>query len=296
MIRYLYVFLVAFLFPKALYATTPADVFYQVQIVISQVEVLKKNSGSTVETRVPGIQIGKTPSHAYGKALELLEKIHRYQVQEGKKPLELPQYLNGRVKPANVIALVELAKSELLILLESKKIQFDPSKIIKEEKSKTPSDVYEAIWQASYLMDALVKPITPAEVIRNMAMIEMALKNIAQKKNKKIILPDAQTFTDKKPVDVTIQLYKLLYKLARFERKIGIKPLIVPAFPAGKVKPEDAYDATGNVLADMNRISVALKVAVVKRLPVPQGKVTPNDVYAQVLRINAGAQQLLEVR
>lgn len=276
------------------FATTPSDVHKKVMGVIGQIEALKDHLGVQSTARTPGIQIGKTPLHAYAKGLELLEKIRRYQVQHDYAPLPLPQLPSELVKPANVLQIIQVAENAIGQI--NRKLDVPAVKGVGEVSAiaKTPSDVYEKIWRASFLMDTLVAPIKPANVLRNVSMIEMGLTQIAQRLDKDMILPAAQDYQSKKPVDVNIQLYRLLYKLARLERSMQLKPLIVPAFPAGKIKPEDAYDATGNVLADLTRIAVKLKIPAVKRLPLPLGKVSPNDVYAQVSRLNSGLQQLLD--
>jgi len=142
-------------------------------------------------------------------------------------------------------------------------------------------------------MDSLVEPIKPADVLRNTLMIEQGLQEIAKKRNTAIVFPALQSFSNKKPVDVTIQLYKLLYKVAKLEIKIKLKPLLVPAFPEGKVLPEDAFDASGNVIADLTRIAVKLKIAPVKSMEQITAKVTPGDVYAQVVRLNQGIELLI---
>ncbi len=294
MIKYIYLFSIILLIPRIGFAITPNEVYSSVEVVVSKIEAIRSAANVSDKARVPGIQVGKKPSHAYGKAIELLEKISRFQAQKNIKPLILPNFLNVKVKPENVLELVQLAEKELLNIIEKQGVTYSLKEQSETAKNKTPSDVYELIWQASYLMDTLIPAISPADVLRNVAMIEQGLVNIAKAKGKSLTFPDALTFTDKKPVDVSIQLYKLLYTIAKYERKIGMAPLIVPTFPAGKIKPEDTYDVTGNVLADLARISAKLKIPAVTRSVKSNQKITPNHVYAQTLRINTGAQQLLD--
>ncbi|MGB1238786.1 MAG: hypothetical protein ACPG4U_11290 [Pseudomonadales bacterium] len=291
--RILFFLCLGFLSPLSS-AVTPTDVFLKASEVTEQVAALKALRAKDFQPRVPGIQVGKTPLHAYGKALELLEKIQRYQREQQAPELKLPELPQRQVKPADVLSLMSLAQRELSVLQQRQNMSLSVFKAPAASMAKTPSDVYEQIWQASYLMDAMVEPIKPAHVMRNVDMIAQGLARIAAKMERSIELPSAQTYTTKKPVDVTIQLYKLLYKLALLERKMSLKPLLVPVFPAGKIKPEDAYDATGNVLADVTRITVKLDLPSVKRPPTPQGKITPNDVYAQVVRLNQTAAQLID--
>lgn len=275
-------------------STTPSDVYHQASLVHAQVIALKKQQAPAFQSRVPGIQVGKTPLHAYGKSLELMEKILRYQEQHNLAQLKLPELPSQQVRPADVLGLLLQAQRQLDIVLADSHLNVDTVAVKRDLIARTPSDVYEKIWQISYVMDALVEPIKPADVMRNAQMIEEALVAIADRQGRKIDLPKASLISDKTPQDVNLQFYKLLYKIAKLERSLQLKPLIVPSFPAGKIKPEDTYDTTGNILADLTRISIKLNIPAIKRKNIPRGKVTPSDVYAQIVRLNAGAQQLID--
>jgi hypothetical protein len=279
------------LFSVNSYAVSISDVYQQVRLTEQNISLLKSHYAPDKNIRVPGIQVGKTAMHAYIKGLELLEKIQKYQLQNGLSALVMPDLPKKRVKSKHLMPIVTLAFNETKKLTDSAKLV--TKAVAPLTYSKTSSDLYEKIWQASYLMDALIEPIKPADVLRNALMIEEGLKDIAKKRNVDITFPQLQSFTDKKPVDVTIQLYKLLYKIAKLEIKVKIKPLLVPAFPEGNVLPEDAFDATGNVIADLTRIAVKLKIAPVRTIDAIAANVTPTDVYAQVVRLNQGIESLL---
>ncbi|OUS34952.1 hypothetical protein A9R01_07445 ['Osedax' symbiont bacterium Rs2_46_30_T18] len=287
------VFLIVLL-PLKSYAVSISDVYHKVAIVIAELDALKMHYAPDTKTRVPGIQVGKTPVHAYTKGLELLEKIQRFQQQNKLPTLEIPKLPSKRVKSKNVLVIVDLAEQEIAKIVQS--LNLTVAQVTAAKSSKTASDVYQKIWRASYLMDAMVEPVKASAVLRNALMIEQGLIVIAERMNKPMQLPAVQSFIDKTPQDVTIQLFKLLYKLALIERKLKLKPLVIPAFPVGEIKSEDAYDASGNVIADITRITLKLKIAPMSRQEIPQGQVSPSDVYAQIVRLNSGAQILLEKR
>ena len=125
-------------------------------------------------------------------------------------------------------------------------------------------------------------------------MIESGLIDIAERSNKPLVIPQLRTFQAKKSVDVTIALYKLLYKVALLERKLKLKPLVVPAFPVGDIKSSDAFDASGNVIADLTRIALKLKIPPITIESTTIGVVTTNDVYAEVIRLNQSVEFLLK--
>lgn len=291
-VKIIFSVLVILPFSSNLFALSLGDVHHQVRITVTEIEALKTHYAADVTSRVPGIQVGKTTVHAYIKALELLEKIQKFQRQKKLPELSVPSLPRKRVRSKNILAVVDLAQTELIKI--TKGLNLTAKSFKEDNTSKTASDVYEVIWQASYLMDALIAPITPNEVMRNAKMIEGGLIDIAERMNKPIEFVALRTFTDKQPVDVTISLFKLLYKLAKIERKIKLKPLVVPTFPAGEIKPEDAFDASGNVIADLTRIALKLKIAPMTKVDAVITKVTPNHVYAQVVRLNQAAELLLK--
>lgn len=274
------------------YALSLADVDHQIHITIAQISSLKAHQAADKEVRAPGIQVGKTTLHAYIKGLELLEKIQKYQLQNGLTAIPLPKLPVKRVRSANMLAIVQLAQAELSAINQSLNLQ--TANVVPNDFSKTASDLYENIWQASYMMDTLIEPIKPADVLRKVQMAEIALVDIAKKRNQQIALPALQRFNDKQSVDVTISLHKLLYKLAKLELKLKIKPLVVPAFPAGKIKPEDSFAAAGNVIADLTRIALKLKIAPVNRIAKNKADVSSNTVYAHLYRLNQSANLLLK--
>lgn len=292
MLKIIFSVLVMLPFTSNLYALSLGAVHHEVRITVAAIEALKNHYAGDVISRVPGIQVGKTTVHAYIKALELLEKIQKFQHQKNLPVLTVPSLPTKRVRSKNILAVVTLAQTELRAITSA--LNLTAKSITETTSSKTASDIYEEIWQASYLMDALIAPIGPSEVMRNTIMIEDGLIDISERINKPIEFAKLQTFTDKQPVDVTISLFKLLYKIAKLERKLKLKPLVVPAFPAGEIKPEDAFDASGNVIADLTRIALKLKIAPMNKIDAVNTNVTPNDVYAQVVRLNQAAEFLLK--
>jgi len=274
-------------------ALSLGDVHHEVRTAVSEIDVLKAHYSPSTITRVPGIQVGKTTVHAYVKGLELLEKIKKFQREKNLPQLNVPALPKKKVRSKHILPLVELALTELrkinaTLNLKAKEVKVDTA-------SKTASDLYEKIWQASYLMDALVESITPSDVLNATLRVELGLINIAKRMNKTIEFQNLSSVSGKKSVDVNIALYKLLYKVAELERKLKLKPLVVPAFPAGEILPEDAFDTAGSVIADLTRIALKLKKVE------PIGKVeqrstisTPNDVYAQVVRLNKAVEFLLK--
>ncbi|MEH6444617.1 MAG: hypothetical protein V7784_12050 [Oceanospirillaceae bacterium] len=276
------------------YALSIGELHHQMRVVTSEVIVLKKQKAAAVQTRAFGVQVGKTKLHAYIKGIELLEKISRYQQQNNLPPLAIPDLPLKRVKSKNILVIVQLAATQMREINAAANLIATPVK--KDTSSKTASDLYGEILQASYLMDSLLEPTNLAQVMRNNNRIERGLADIAKRLNKPVNSIQLSTYTDKKAEDVTLGLYKLLYKLAHLQRKLKIKPLVVPNFPTGTILAEDANDTAGSVIADLTRIAHKLKIAPIKtesESSVVQN-VNVNSVYAQVVRLNHSAQLLFK--
>jgi len=275
----------------SVHALSLGDVHHQVRTAVAEIDVLKAHYSPDATSRVPGFQVGKTTVHAYTKAIELLNKIQKFQREKQLPALSVPALPKKRVRSKHILALVELALSELRKI--NSQLNLKAQQVKEDTSSKTASDLYEKIWQASYLMDALVEPTTARDVLHSTLMIESGLIDIAKRMNKPIEFATVQSVSGKKAVDVTISLYKLLYKVAKLERKLKLKPLFVPAFPAGDVLAGDAFDTAGSVIADLTRIALKLKISPIAKVEQPASNISINDVYAQVVRLNKAVEFLL---
>lgn len=268
--------------PNAL-AKTPNHVFQVAENVAANIERIRLHQGITAEARTPGVQIAKTPIHAYTKALEVFGKVRRYQQAQGWSVSPLPNLPNKKVTPADVLILVDKVSAELVKINSKLGITFSPS--AKLPVGKTPSDVYEKLWQSSYLLDELAGSISPVFVHRNTMRIEQALITLANKLNKNTQIEMPVKTQGKKPIDANIEGFKVLYQLVELEKQLELPPLRVPSFPAGKVSPSDVYDTTNNIIAELTRINVKLQLPEVPVVALSESQITPNDVVYQFNKI-----------
>ncbi len=275
------------------FAVSLGEVHHQVNVITSHLETIKKHSAPDKLSRTVSVQVGKTSLHAYSKALDLLEKIAKYQAEKGLAVVEIPSLPVKKVRSKHLMKIVQLTLQEVEKISQSLNLTVKPIK--GDDKSKTASDLYGQIWQASYLMDTLVSPMSMDDVRRNNVKIAQGINDIAKRLDKEIDTQALQTFKGKQAVDVTIGLYKLLYKLADLERKIKLKPLVVPNFPTGDIQAADAYEVGSSVVADLTRIALKLKIP-----PIQAGDdigVTSSDIdtlYAQVHQLNVSAERLIK--
>ena len=244
-------------------------------------------------SREPGVQTNKRPLHVFSKSLEVVEKIGRYQDSLGIERVETYQIPLRQVSPTEVYQQAESILKELSRIRKAKGLA-DSSKTIPFVAGKTPSDVYETMWESSYLLDALAGQTTPNDVYRNTQYILEELELIADElgvdTNNRSTL---QRVGSKTPKDVNIEAFKTLHKIGRLQRYLDVVPFSPQPFPAGKIFPNDALDSTNTILAELIRVKVALGIETSRgNQPVPSGK-TPDAVFEQMLRISARMALLL---
>ena len=275
--------LLAFLLVPLASANTPNHVFQAADDLTANINKIRQQQNITSDARKPGVQIAKTPIHAYTKALEVFEKVNRYKQSKGLATATLPTLPSKKVVPADVLALVKEISVQLTDINRALGINFTGN--AKLPVGKTPSDVYENLWQSSYLLDDLVGAISPTFVHRNTLRIEQALIAIANKLGKSSQIAKPEKPQGKKPIDANIQGFKVLYKLVELEKQLDLPPLRVPSFPAGKISPSDVYDTTNNVIAELTRINVKLGLPAVPKASLSTEKITPNEVIFQFKKI-----------
>lgn len=265
-----------FFLPFQAVANTPNHVYQAVDNLADNIVVIRNHLNVEQNSRQPGVQIAKTPLHAYTKGLEVYEKVIRFKQSRNISTKPLPILPNKNVLPADVLQLVKNISSELKDVSNQLGVKYTES--AKLPSAKTPSDVYENMWRTSYLMDGLTGAISPRYVYRNTLRIEKSLNVIAEKLGVSLNVTGGDVPKGKKPLDANIEGFKVLYKLVALEKKLKMTPLRVSGFPAGNISPSDVYDTTNNILAEMTRINVALSLPSPPDATVDLEKVTPNNV------------------
>jgi hypothetical protein len=264
-------------------ASTPSEVYQSTNNLVFHIEQIRLNKNITSVAKKPGVQIAKTPIHAYTKALEVFEKVIRFKEAHNWSHSKIPSLPEKNVTPEDVLDLIQVIIKELEDV--NNKLGISVKKNSPLPEGKTPSDVYENLWRASYLFDGLVGAIEPTYVYRNTVRIEKALQKIAKKLNKSTAIIEPTIIQKQKPIDANISGYKVLYKLAVLEKELGLIAVRVSGFPAGKITPSDVYDTTNNIIAELTRINVHLNLPSVPDVDLSTEKITPSNVVFQFKKI-----------
>jgi len=272
----------AFLMPQALASVkSPSHVYQNTARIVAEIQLVRQAMNVTDTPRDPGVQVKKKPLHVYSKSLELLEKISRAQIKKGMSAVTIGQIPLKKIIPADVFNATETILKEVRRLKSKLGVTTtitDPPFVA----GKKPSDVYENMWRASYMMDGVAGQINPSNVYRNTQIIAKELEIIASKKGISLNKTVPAIVAGKKPKDVNLQGFKNMHHIVKLQRKLKVDPMRVPTFPPGKITPSDVYDTTYNIIAEIVRIKVALGIDAPQiNVALAQGK-TPPMVLAQM--------------
>lgn len=271
---------------------TPSDVHQHARWVIAEIQAIREHEGVTETPRDPGTQVNKLPIHVYQKAVEVMGKVGRYQESLGMEPMEVDALPFTALTPEVVFAPVD----EILVNLRSVKNELGMTETVPQPEfiaGRNPTQVYELLWRASYMMDGLTEAIQPTDVYAKQRQATADLTVVARALG--VSLPeDRETFSNKEPRDVLMENYVNMYRLARVQRELGMQPFYVPPLPGGELTPANVYDTAGTLIGELHRIKAEVGV----ERPTPplrtvDGK-TPDDVYAEAKFIQAGLDRLLQ--
>ena len=292
-----YYVVLIFLLPIAVIANegkiTPSHVYQVTEDIISEINILREAIGVDDEPNEPEAQRGKTPIHVYGKGLELLEKISKAQRKLGMTPAEVGEIPLRDIKPADVFELV----SSILLQLTNMKEQLVISDTIEKAKfvgAKMPSDVYENLWLASYMLDGLVPPIKPKDVYRNIQYIHGEMRLIATKLGMSLDLEPPKITGRKRLKNIGQQALFSLYKISELEKRLDMAAASVPEITLVRIRSSDIYDLTNMLMAEMVRIKVHLKIDLPRgEQPTPH-RVKTNEVFGQMLLVVKNLEKMIK--
>ncbi|MGK0289730.1 MAG: hypothetical protein ACI86H_001176 [bacterium] len=273
---------------------TPSHVYQKSIELIKEIQLIRRDKGLKSNVRSPGVQSKRTPIHVFGKTLEVLYKISNIQSELGLTPVQV-QYISSsqKITPASVYHSIRKALQEI----RKVKQHYNISRRVRSVPfvdGKRPSDAYEKLWFASYLLDTIGKPLSPNHVYRNTLYILNELKTISSSLGKGITQTIPQTTIEYKiiPKDVLIESYKNLYRLAKLEIKLQISPITPSSFPTGKIIPSDPYDATSTLISELTRIKKKLGItSIPEKLELTKNQ-TPLNILLNTQLIGKNLEQL----
>ncbi len=264
---------------------TPSHVYQAAQELISEIHLLRDAMGVVDFPPEAEPQEDRAPVHVYAKSIEVREKIARSQRRLGMAPGKVGQIPVKEIQPKDVLSSVQAAIREIhrtkdQLVVED---QITPSTF---EGGKTPSVVYKALGDASFLLDGLVgRAISPFDVYTRVQHIHDELELIAAKLKVTLDLEQPVVEGRKRPQDVAQQVLRATFKTINLETRLGMDASGVPSMTLVRVTPAEVYEATGILLAEMVRIKAHLGINLPRNERRNARNKRPTDVFAQVLLV-----------
>ena len=264
---------------------SPSHVFQATMDMISEIEILREQIGVNDYPGEAEPQEDRAPVHAYAKSLEVMKKVSRAQRRLGIPPGRVGQIPVKRIIPKDVLGSVQGITGQLRRIKKQLVID-DKIRPAPFEGAKTPSLVYKALGDASFMLDGLVgRPITPNDVFGNVVEVQDELELIAAKMKVVLALEPPSVDGRKRPKDVAQQVLRATFKMINLQTRLGMDASGVPNITLVRVTPAEVYEATNILLAELVRIKTHLNVRL-PRSPRPQVRnKKPTDVFAQVLLV-----------
>ena len=268
--------------------TTPSDVtpshIYQVTSdLIAEIEIVRDAMGVTVYPVEAEAAEDRAPIHVYAKSLEVLEKISASQRRLGMKPAKIGQIPVKQIEAKDVyrsvqhnIAEVRRMKTQLVI-----EDAIVPAPL---DGGKTPSDVYEHLGDASFLLDGLVgHPTDPNDVHTHLVYLHDEMELIAAKLKVALDLDPPAVNGRKRMKEVAQQVLRATFKVVNLQTRLGMDASGVPQMTLVRVSPAEVFEATNILLAEMVRIKAHLDIDLPRVEHAPSRNKKPRDVFAQAL-------------
>ncbi len=265
---------------------TPEDVYSRVLILKKQVELLRKTNKVQDESWInQGEQQHKEPRHVYQKVLEVLQKINRYRMIKKMGKISIPPYPGRNITPNEVFTLMERLVDEFNLLLPEELQQLDHLGHYEHSfTGKSSNDVYRELWEVSNGFDAVlgVRGFNPSDTLSRVKEITDIVRFLRQSQGESLEVTVPEQPIGKHPNHALKEIYLLLEEIRKAEKQLWMKnPIEVPSVPKRVITPTEAYDATGDVLAELQRIKYRLGLEKDFPLHKPETRKMCQDVIAE---------------
>lgn len=275
------------------------ELYQMVEVVRSEIEVLRKHKQRPLDERAEFPIDHAFPREVYFQALTLRQKAGRLcheAVQNLMAPPIVVQYsIPQTIEPKDVYEIVNDAWSQIRCAKAgfgiSDQIKIDR----KQDSNKTLTDVFKSLVQASRQINLLLEqPIEPGDVY---SLVEHANAYIVDILNKLApvwsltapTLPEYQT--GKKPIDVYKQMLKNFRIIQQIAKESGIDMLYLGDEIQTPVAASDVFDLSSLILSELSFFAAEVGVERIYKLESYPDKV-PSDVYQQAQIVEVHLQIL----
>ncbi len=261
---------------------TPSHVYQVSEQIVREIQLLREAVGADDYPLDPDRQTLKRPIQVYGKAVELMYKVSSAQTKFGLTAAKLRTIPPVSIQPKEVYSInqeilseIRKIKTYLAIPTSIEEVPFVDGKV--------PSNVYENLWRASYMMDFLSGVLLPSDVYHYAEQIIDEIELVAKKNNINLNnLPKATKKENIRPKNVAAKGVQNLQKLIRIEKKMGYNASIVPTMTLSRVTPSDVFDIMGALMAELAYIKFNMGITETPPLPPKFEGKKPADVLQRL--------------
>lgn len=238
---------------------TPDDVFQRVSILKQQVELLWQADHINAAWPAVDRPSGLAPRHVLQKSLEVLDKIKRLRRIREMGPITVPLFPTRKITPSEVFDMAGRLIEEVKLFPALQGVSLSPVDI---STGKTPSDVYQALWNISLAMDPLlgVRGLKFSDVYGQSLKILAQVKFLRISQSLPLNIPPPQKTQGKRSNHMLQQAYLLLGSIAMAEHNLWVEPIRVPTVPRREIKPGEVYDVLLIAQAELERIKYRLGI------------------------------------
>ena len=225
----------------------------------------------------------RAPIHVYAKSLEVLEKVSAAQKRMGMRPAKIGQIPVKPITDKDVYKSVQVSMAEVRRMKAQLVIEDEivPTPL---EGGMTPSDVYEHLGDASFLLDGLVgHPTDPNDVHTHLVYLHDEMELVAAKLKVALDLDPPAVNGRKRMKEVAQQVLRATFKVVNLQTRLGMDASGVPQMTLVRVSPAEVFEATNILLAEMVRIKAHLGIDLPRVEHAPSRNKRPRDLFAQAL-------------
>lgn len=274
---------------------TPSQVHQAVLEMISEIELLREAEGVADYPPEAEPQEDRLPIHAYIKSLEVMTKVSRLQRRLAIFPGPLAGIPARPVLPKDVLGNVQRIIDELR-KVKAQLAVLDEIEPVPVEDGATFSIVYEALGDASFLLDGLVGyPLSPGDVYANVLEIQDELELIAAKLRANLVLVPPDADGKKTSRVVAQQVLRATYKVIGLQGRLGMNASSMPNFTLVRVTPSEVFESTNIILAEVVRIKAHLDISLPRLPRAEPPNASLERVFAHVLLVIENLDVLTEV-
>lgn len=278
-------------------AIAPPDVFVQVALMRSELELIRREMGKPKHDR-PEIGVaGAAPHEVYFQALTMFRKSERLCFEQTREVAAAPVRPSGAIRPSDVYQMVRAALERVEKVKEALAIT-EVSGAEARDETKTPTDVFRAVVQANHTLNGLLeKQFSPSDVYQQVTLgVGYAARLLERFPGAERIPPQPAWERRKRPTDVIDRMavcLDLLHDIAETSG-LSIAELEMDETSSVSVQPGEVYDVASLLVADLAFLHSQLKESRPPRDVFHPGRKLPSHVFQRVGILEAQLTQLRE--